>query len=224
MIRRDLRGHGLSSAPPISSKPEAYTLDTILSDIVETLDQLKVEKIHFFGESTSGILGEIFAARYPERVLSLTVCSSPTHLPKPTQDFLAMGQPSWPEACRTLGSRGWAQALSERPGTMASKDPEYRKWWLDQISISSGEGLGSYAEFLCNIDSRPLLGEIKVPTLILAPTRSAATTVAEQKEIQKQIGSNCKLVEIDGPGHEIYSEAADACIAAYLNFLRSIEA
>ncbi len=127
---------------------------------------------------------------------------------------------SWPEACRRLGSRGWAQALSERPGTMASNDPAYRKWWLDEVSVSSGEGLASYAEFLCTIDSRPILDQIRVPMLILAPTRSAATTIAAQKEIQQQIGSNCKLVEVDGPGHEIYIEAADDCIAAFLDFVK----
>lgn len=242
VIRRDLRGHGLSSAPSIRQKPDAYTLDTILSEILDTLDQLNIQKVHFFGESTSGILGEIFAARHPERLLSLTVCSSPTHLPQATQDFLAMGIKttkgldqdqdqdqnqnqtssalSWPEACRRLGSRGWAQALSERPGTMASNDPAYRKWWLDEVSVSSGEGLASYAEFLCTIDSRPILDQIRVPMLILAPTRSAATTIAAQKEIQQQIGSNCKLVEVDGPGHEIYIEAADDCIAAFLDFVK----
>ncbi|KAL6246939.1 hypothetical protein RBB50_006246 [Rhinocladiella similis] len=224
VIRRDLRGHGLSSAPPIREKPDSYKLDTILSEIVDTLDQLKIEKVHFFGESTSGILGEIFAARYPERLLSLTICSSPTHLPQAALDLFAMGQPSWPEACRTLGSRGWAQALSERPGTMASSDPAYRKWWLDQVSISSGEGLGSYAEFLCTIDSRPVLGSIKLPVLILAPTKSAATTVAAQKEIQQQIGSHCRLVEVDGPGHEIYIEAADQCISAFLDFIKLVKA
>ncbi|KIX08527.1 uncharacterized protein Z518_03183 [Rhinocladiella mackenziei CBS 650.93] len=223
VIRRDLRGHGLSSAPSILQKPEAYTLETILSDILDTLDQLGIQKVLFFGESTSGILGEIFASRYPERVLSLAVCSSPTHLPKATQEFLAVGQQAWPEACRALNSRGWAQALSGRPGTMASTEPAYRKWWLDQISVSSGEGLASYAEFLCTIDSRPVLGKITVPMLILAPTRSAATSIAAQREIQQQVGNGCKLVEIAGAGHEIYSEEAEKCIAAYLEFIEGIE-
>lgn len=106
---------------------------------------------------------------------------------------------------------------------MASSDPEYRKWWLDQVSISSGEGLASYAEFLCMIDSRPVLGHIKVPMLVLAPTKSAATTVAAQRVIQKQVGPGCTLVEIDGPGHEIYIEAAEDCIAAFIDFVSHIQ-
>lgn len=62
VIRRDLRGHGYSSYP---KEGEKYTmdLDTILGEVVDTLDQLGVEKVHFLGESTGGMLGEIMAAK-----------------------------------------------------------------------------------------------------------------------------------------------------------------
>jgi len=218
VIRRDLKGHGYSSAPSISAKPEAYTLDNILSEILDTLDQLDIAKVHFFGESTSGMLGEILAARHPDRLLSLTVCSSPTHLPPPTLKFLALGEESFPAACRNLGSRGWAEKLRSFPGTMASTEPGYADWWLDQVALSPGEGLASYAEFLETLDSRPSLKDIKVPTLLLAPTRSAATTVDAQKEIQAQIAGS-KLVVVDGKGHEIYVDSAEECQKALMEFL-----
>jgi len=221
VIRRDPRGHGLSSAPSVADNPQAYTLDAILGDIIDTLDQLGIEKVHFFGESTSGLIGEIFAAKFPGRLLSLTVCSSPTYLPIATQQFLAMDCESWPSACRKLGARGWAKKLAELPGTTTAPDEAYSNWWLDQISISSGEGLASYAEFLSTVDSRPYLSQISVPMLILAPTRSAATKLDEQRAIQAEV-RNCKLVIIDGPGHEIIMEAAEACQKAFLTFLDGI--
>jgi pimeloyl-ACP methyl ester carboxylesterase len=62
VIRRDLRGHGYSSYPR-SGDTYDYTVDTILDEIVDTLDKLGVEKVHFLGESTGGMLGEILAAR-----------------------------------------------------------------------------------------------------------------------------------------------------------------
>ncbi|KAF2462452.1 Alpha/Beta hydrolase protein [Lineolata rhizophorae] len=221
VVRRDLRGHGYSSAPARADKPAAYTLDAVLADIVDTLDQLGVDRVHFFGESTSGMLGMILAARHPERVRSLTVCSSPTHLPPATQGFLAMGRASWPEACRALGSRGWGQELAKLGGTMSSADDGYRRWWLEQLSVSSGEGLASYAEFLCTLDARPYLGRIKVPMLILAPTRSAATKIEEQKEVQAQVPGS-KLVPIDGAGHEIYVDSAEECQNVYREFLAAL--
>ncbi|KIW25055.1 uncharacterized protein PV07_10727 [Cladophialophora immunda] len=221
VIRRDLRGHGYSSAPSISKRPDAYTLDAILGDIIDTLDQLGIEKVHFFGESTSGMLGEILAARHPERLYSLTICSSPAYLPGPTQDFLAFGEESFPIACRKLGSREWATRLKSRPGTMAHPDPGYHRWWLEQISLNSGEGLASYAEFLSKLDARPFLSQIQVPVLILAPANSAATRLDEQKAIQQQIQGS-KLVVIEGAGHEIYVDKADECIGEFLGFIRKL--
>ena len=221
VIRRDLRGHGYSSAPPIANKPDAYTLDAVLSDIVDTLDQLKIEKVHFFGESTSGMLGEILAAKHPERLHSLTICSSPAYLPEGTQKFLAFGEESFAEACRKLGSRGWAERLKAQPGTMSHPHPAYHNWWLGQISISPGEGLASYAEFLGTLDARPYLSQITIPTLILAPAKSAATKVEEQKAIQQRIKGS-KIVVVEGAGHEIYVDKAEQCIEELLAFVRSV--
>lgn len=62
VIRRDLRGHGHSSYPREDEKYE-YNVETIVGEIVDTLDQLGVEKCHFLGESTGGMLGEILAAK-----------------------------------------------------------------------------------------------------------------------------------------------------------------
>lgn len=223
VIRRDLRGHGHSSAPPISKAPEAYTLDVILQDIIDTLDQLHVDKVHFFGESTSGMLGEIFAARHPGRLQTLTICSSPAYLPEGTLKFLAFGEASFSQACRKLGSRGWAEKLKAQPGTMTHPDLAYHDWWLDQIAISPGEGLASYAEFLSKLDARPYLSQIQTPTLILAPANSAATKIEEQEAIQKQIRGS-KLVVVEGAGHEIYVDKAEMCIEELLLFLRKFPA
>lgn len=64
VIRRDTRGHGRSSAPQPSDNYE-YSLDIILGEIVDTLDQLGVQKVHVLGETTSGMLGEAFAVHFP---------------------------------------------------------------------------------------------------------------------------------------------------------------
>jgi pimeloyl-ACP methyl ester carboxylesterase len=151
----------------------------------------------------------------------LTICSTPTHLPTPALELFAFNHSDWPTACRTLGSRGWAVALSKIPGTIPINDASYLPWYLDQISISSGEGLAQYAEFLSALDARPYLQNIMVPTLILAPSNSAATNVEEQKKIADKIkGSRLEIVE--GPGHEIYVTEGGKCQAVFLDFLESL--
>jgi pimeloyl-ACP methyl ester carboxylesterase len=247
VIRRDLRGHGYSSYPSpqqqqqqeednaIATEPTSdndnkreektryeYTTDTIIGEIIDTLDQLGLQKVHFLGESTSGILGEILAAQHPERLLSLTVCSSPTYLPPAALQLFAFGHEDWPTACRRLGARGWTEALARVPGTIPISDAGYLPWYLEQIEVSDGEGLAQYAEFLSKLDARPWLERIKVPTLILGPTQSAAVKVADLEALRDGIHAS-QLVLIDGPGHEIYVTQAEKCQSAFLGFLEGLK-
>ncbi|KAF2737921.1 alpha/beta-hydrolase [Polyplosphaeria fusca] len=217
VIRRDLRGHGYSSYPKPGEK-YGYSLDTILNEIIDTIDQLGVDKVHFLGESTGGMLGEILAAKYPERLHSLTVCSTPTHLPEPALKLFAFDKASWPTACRELGSRGWAEALSKIPGTIPVQDEAYLPWYLDQISISDGEGLAGYADFLSTLDARPYLGKIEVPTLILAPSQSAAARLEDQQRLTEEI-RGARLEVVHGVGHEIYVTEPEKCQSAFLDFV-----
>jgi pimeloyl-ACP methyl ester carboxylesterase len=219
VIRRELRGHGGSSIP---GDDYDYSTTTIIDEIRDTLDQLGIQRVHFLGESTSGMLAEIFAATYPDRVSSIIVCSSPTNMPEAAQQFLAFGLPSWPEACRQLGSRGWVERLAAAQGTLASDDPAYEQWWSDRVSENDGEGLAGYAEFLCKLDSRPYLDGIRAPMLILAPTNSAMVTVESMKDLEARVAS-AQLQLIPSRGHEIYSEAAEQCQIAVLRFLQGLQ-
>lgn len=220
VIRRDLRGHGLSSYPKSSDNYD-YTLDTILDEILELMDNLKIEKVHFLGESTSGMLGTALAAKHPHRLLSLTICSSPTYLPQAALEKFAFGLADWPTACRTLGSRGWAEALSRGPGTVPSTDTAYLEWWINQVAQSDGEGLAGYAEFLSTLDSRPFLREVSVPMLILAPKNSAVMQVKHMEEVAEQVpGAILKVVDV--PSHEIYVTGAEQCQAEAMKFWQSL--
>lgn len=221
VIRRDLRGHGDSSYPkPGEDDSYDYSTATIVDEIKDTLDQLGVEKVHFVGESTSGMLAEIFAATYPERVSSVVVCSSPTYLPKAAQDFFAFGMESWPEACRKLGSRGWAERLSGSSGTVGDGNPDYLRWWINTVAENDGEGMGGYAAFLSQLDARPYLRRIKAPMLILCPTNSAVVTIESMKEVAAEVPT-ARMELIESPGHEIYAESEEQCLTKLLEFLNT---
>lgn len=220
VIRRDARGHGFSSAPAAGSTYD-YTIETICSEIIDTMNQLNIEKVHFLGESTSGMVGEILAVKYPHRLHSLTICSSPTHLPPKALSLFAFSHSDWPTACRSLGSRGWAESLTKVPGTVRNSDPRYLNWWIDQAALSSSEGLAGYAQFLSRLDARDYLPLIRIPMLILAPTNSAAISMEDQEKIRAEV-PGCQLVKVNGAGHEIYTENAIECQDAFLAFLNDI--
>ena len=219
VVRRDARGHGNSSAP---GKDYAYTADTILDEIADTLDQLGIQKVHYLGESTGGIFGEAFAAKYPDRVLSLTTISSPLSLPPDRQQSLAFGYESWPDACRKLGSRGWAEQLAKLLKTDEIEDLAFMKWWIDEVAVPSGDALGDHAELLAKIDAREFVGKVKCSMLILAPTNSSLATKEGQKELQGLVKGS-KLVYVDGKGHEIYVDKGEECQKHYLEFLNGLK-
>jgi pimeloyl-ACP methyl ester carboxylesterase len=231
VIRRDLRGHGRSSAP--NRDTYDWSLDTMLAEIIDMLDQLKIDKVHFVGESTSGELGIALAVKYPQRLHSLITVSSPTHLPAKSCEFLALGRESWPKAVAQLGSEGWARELGKRPGTGARKSNSgYMEWWATEIGKCPTYGLEQYAVFLMHLDVRGLLKDVHVPTLILAPERSTATP-KEYPPLERL--SNCrdsmlvnreikgsKLVWVDGEGHEIFVDRADKCVKEIKDFITSL--
>jgi pimeloyl-ACP methyl ester carboxylesterase len=221
VVRRDLRGHGYSSCP---GPDYDYSLETVLAEIVDTLDQLHLEKVHVLGESTGGMVAVAFAGNYPSRCLSLTTCATPTHLPQSAQTEWAVGYPNWETACRKLGSKAYMETLSKMPGGIGQDDLPYNRWWGEQIGISTGEGLARYARFLSTLDIRPFYQDVeraKLPVLILAPTQSRNTSIMDQKQQQRSMEGS-KLVEINGRGHEIYVDKAAECQQALLNFIRSV--
>ena len=223
VIRRDLRGHGLSSTPDRNTYD--YSVDTVLGEIIDLLDQLGVQKVHFLGESTAGMIGIAFAGSYPGRCHSLTTCATPSAIPEGAKKEWALGLESWEFACRTLGSRGFCEAMTKMPGGIGQSDPDYHRWWLDQVSLNTSEGIAQYARFLGDLDISPFYPKINtktLPVLILAPTKSRNTSFEDQKRQQSLIKGS-QLEKVDGKGHEIFVDKAEQCQQAFLGFLARCE-
>jgi pimeloyl-ACP methyl ester carboxylesterase len=219
VIRHDLPGHGDSQDP---GPDYPWTMETVVDDIVALLDDLKIQRVHFLGESTSGMLGIIFAVRYPERLQSLTLCASPLTIGPEAQKMFAFGHKDWQTAIRTLGTYGWGKKLAAMSGTMGNLAPEQQEWVLNQIGKIPVRALVDYSLMASRTDVEPLLKDIRVPVLILAPTRSAATPMAQQVKMQQAI-PDARLVVIDGVAHEIYRDRAEDCMNTLLDFLHSVE-
>ena len=217
VIRRDLRGHG-GSGDPGPSYP--WSFDSLVRDISGFCDALKLEDVHLFGESTGGMLAVGYAATHPARLRSVTLCATPKTIGAAGQKLFAFGRASWQAALEELGSEGWARMLLSRPGTFPSTDPAQIEWAIKQFGRARTASLVGYSRVISTTDITPLLPEVKVPVLLLAPTRSAATTVEEQESIAAALLQS-ELVQIDGAGHEIYIDKAAECVAAFRGFLEA---
>ncbi len=71
VLSLSLRGHGESPLPS-PNVTHLYSLEHNANDIIELIDKLKLDKIHYVGNSTGGVLGYIVCTRLADRFLSLT--------------------------------------------------------------------------------------------------------------------------------------------------------
>jgi pimeloyl-ACP methyl ester carboxylesterase len=74
VIRFDQRDSGKSFY--VDYKLNPYHLSDLAADAISVLDDLEIEKAHFFGLSMGGPISEFAAVKYPERVLSLATFGS----------------------------------------------------------------------------------------------------------------------------------------------------
>ena len=74
VIRLDARGFGRSTVPP-----EGYdwSLSGFATDLLGLLDHLELDKVHLIGETVGGTVALQFAYEHPERLHTVTTCTSP---------------------------------------------------------------------------------------------------------------------------------------------------
>jgi pimeloyl-ACP methyl ester carboxylesterase len=217
VVRRDMRGHGQSAAPSPGHK---WSLDELVTDMRDFMDAIGLQKVHYVGESISGILGALFAARYPERLKSLTICNSPTTIRPQGEKALSGEHGNVQKALATDESRGWGRLLIEQR-IISGKNPAHIEWVLSEWGKTPTHVLQGITATLDGADTAPILPQIKVPTLILAPSRSPITPLTDQLSMRTLI-PNSRLTVVEGPGHEIYVDEPEECMRAFLKFARSL--
>src|SRR5271166_2988035 len=67
----DLRGHGVSETPG-----DSCTLQELASDVATLLDHLQIPRATFVGLSIGGMVGQLFALQYPDKLSGLVLCST----------------------------------------------------------------------------------------------------------------------------------------------------
>jgi 3-oxoadipate enol-lactonase len=94
VLRFDTRGHGQSSAPP-----GPYSLEQMAEDLRGLLTGLGIAETHFVGLSMGGMIGQVFALKYPAMIQSLVLCDTTSRYPKE-------GASVWEERIRTVEAKG----------------------------------------------------------------------------------------------------------------------
>jgi pimeloyl-ACP methyl ester carboxylesterase len=73
-VALEQRGYGPRARPP---DVEDYALPSLCGDVIALLDHLDVDRCHLVGHDWGGIVGWRLAAVHPDRLITLTVLSTP---------------------------------------------------------------------------------------------------------------------------------------------------
>src|SRR3977135_1695682 len=225
VVRFDNRDVGLSTkfeaAPPIDLSAllqrvmagekinPPYDLTDMAGDAVGLMDRLTIEKAHIVGASMGGMIAQIIASKYPDRVRSLVSIMSSSGdpgLPQAAPEARTPIMQARPDGgnrelavqhgmgiYRAIGSPGFPMSDSElRMKVGAAFDRSY---------YPSGVGR-QFAAILANGSRVEMLKGLSVPTLVLHGADDPLVPVEAGRHTAALVpGSN--LTVIPGMGHDI---------------------
>ena len=211
VLRYDTRGHGETSAPD-----GAYTLEQMAEDLVGLLDGLNVKQTHFVGLSMGGMIGQVFALKYPQRFQSLVACDTTSRYPAEAAQL-------WEERIATARSKGMEPLVNgtlERWFTAPFRDKN--KAMLERVGkmivTTPPAGYAGCCAAIPKINVTDRLGELRLPALVICGEQDPGTPVAMARDIANGIRGS-ELCIIPAAAHLSNLEQPEKFNDALLGFL-----
>lgn len=214
VVRPDLRGLGQSEAPP--DLQAGLHVGAYIEDLAALIDTLG-GPVHYCGESLGGILGMVLAAEHPEKLRTLSLVAAPLIINKDTQRTFAFGHPTWQDALRRMGSRGWADAANSATRFPEGTDPGLLAWYADEMGKSRVEVLIRMSQIASAVDATPYLAKIRTPTLGLYPSQAPVTIQEQEKTIAAGI-RGIRIVHVPSRHHAIQNSMPATLAKQVLHF------
>lgn len=186
----------------------AYTLADMAADGMALLDHLGVARAHVVGASMGGMIAQHIAARYPDRVLSLTSIMSSSgnrRLPrakKEAMDALANRPMSGDKEDLIAYSVRTARVIGS-PGYPADEDRLQRRVRSDFERGWYPQGVArQMAAIVADGDRRALLRTIAAPTLVIHGEADPLVPLEAGRDTAANI-PGARLLTIPGMGHDL---------------------
>lgn len=213
VFRYDQRGHGGTDAPP-----PPYAAAQLVDDVVALMDAAGIERAHFVGLSMGGSTGLGLTQRFPERVVSLTMCDCRT---------LAAGIPGWNERIRVAREQGMAATVDATvstwftPASRAADIPAIEKL-RGMVRTTKVDGYVGCIEALKAYDYSKGLESIRKPTLLVVGDQDGDRPKTMAEDAKRIPGA--RFVVIPDAGHISNIENPAAFNAAVGAFIDGVKA
>lgn len=184
-----------------SSKPEGrYNVFTMSEDIVAVLDAEGIDSAHVIGYSLGGVLAQVLAVRYPERIRSLVLASTACRIKDWRREVLA----EWSVMVESQGVAAFARenlrwvAASRHMRWIAPVAPALAPLMVRAPRQGIYGQIGAIAHVTEQLHEE--LQSIEVETLVIVGSQDILTPVADSEEILHRI-SRARLMVVAGAAH-----------------------
>jgi pimeloyl-ACP methyl ester carboxylesterase len=205
VVRFDNRDIGLSTWIDYQKAP--YNLNNMAADTVALMTKLAIQRAHVIGASMGGMIAQLVALDYPERVRSLTaIMSSPSfkdaELPGMTKEVAAAV-----EALPTLAQTDligaliglWRNLVGSRFGF---NEEEFRARIAEWIARGQNPACAHALAVEKTPSWRERLKGLKTPTLVIHGDEDPILPLPHGEAIAQAV-PGAKLYVIKGVGHEL---------------------
>lgn len=210
VIRYDNRDVGQSTCYPPGEPP--YSTMDLATDVLTVMDAYGLDQAHLVGMSLGGMLAQIVAIDYPERVKTLTLIASGSWDDKPELPTIDEKVLEYHALAATLNWQNNAEVLEYMVGGWrilnGSRYPFDEKLVkaLAQSEIDRARSLISMFNHAGLKGGEELYGQsdrIDAPTLIIHGTEDRVLPYAHGLDLHHTI-PHSKLLPLEGGGHEIH--------------------
>jgi len=190
-----------------------YTMERLGRDVLAVLDGLKLNKVNWCGLSMGGMEGMWLGANAPERFDRLILSNTSSYFADKTL---------WNDRIKFVREKGLAAMVSANMERWFTKG--FRERSPDAIAAMSKmfvatplEGYIACGEAVRDMDHRPLLPKVKVPTLVIVGRHDPATTPEAGQYVCDHI-PNARLAVLDA-AHISNIEQPDQYASTVIDFL-----
>jgi len=218
IFRPELPGCGESPPPPEDYR---FTAEAIGAAIVALLDALSLERVHWVGESSGGIIGVLLAAQYPKRIASLVLCNTPTRISDEIKRIYALDRDSAGAAMEAYGVGEWCRRTLGYRLDLEHAPIELQEWCIGEMNRTQPAIAAAMHECFEAIDTLPLLPRIAAPVLMLSGDKSRIAAASQRAFAERLADARLELFE--GYGHGVNLLEPERCARASLDFWRTVE-